>query len=420
MRQVTAFDSFQVLLLKLATQFINLPVNQFDKHIENALKLIGEFVEADRCYIGTVSNDLQTATIVNEWSASPTRPISAEWGSALSAWFVEQLQRLEPVAIPDVEQMPADAAAYQTVLQQYGVKSCIDMPLLLDGRLYGFIGYESVTHQLDWSDETVALLEIVGEIYINALARRHAEQALIDKEKLQTALDKEKELYQLRSQLMANITHEFRTPLAIIQTSVHTMKYHYDDLEAEELIQHLERIDTHVENLATLFDDIIFAIRAEKGYLTFDPELIDLKQFCEDMIAALGHAMKRPDQQISFSSDSSFVAFRGDRTLLEHILTSIVSNAIKYSPDNGQIQVRLATSPSDITIIVGDNGVGIPDKDQERLFEPYFRATNVGTIQGTGLGLKIAKDCVELHGGTIAIESTEGIGTTFAINLPQM
>lgn len=419
MRHARANDNFQLLLLKLATQFINLPVNQFDEHIEIALKLIGEFVGTDRCYVGVLSSDLQTATITHEWNLLPTQPISSEWEDTLSDWFVEQLQQLEPVAISDVNKLPPEAAPYQAVLQHFGVKSCIDMPLQYNDRLYGFIGYESLNHYHDWSEDTIALLEIVGEIYINALARRQAEEAMIDKEKLQTALDKEKELYQLRSQLMSNITHEFRTPLAIIQTSVHTLKYHYDDLERDELIQYLDRVDTHVENLSTLFDDIIFAIRAEKGYLSFDPELLDLKQFCEDTIETYSRAMKRIHQTIVFESEDSFVPFRGDSTLLEHILTSLLGNAMKYSADDGVIQVSLEAPLGQITIVIADDGRGIPKKDQERLFEPYFRATNVGTIQGTGLGLKIAKDCVELHGGTIEFESAEGAGSRFMIHLPQ-
>lgn len=421
MREAKVHNDFQLLLLKLATQFINLPVHQFDEHIHNALKLIGDYVDTDRCYICIFDENLKISTVAHEWNKAKIQPFSTDWDNGEnSVWFIEQLKLLKPVSIPDVNQLPPEATQYQAVLRHFGVKSCIDLPLIFHGQLYGYIGYESVTTTQVWSEETIALLEIVGEIYINALARRHAEQALIDKEKLQTALDKEKELYQLRSQLMSNITHEFRTPLAIIQTSAHTVKYHFDDLERDEMFQQLDRIEHHVEHLSTLFDDIILAIRAEKGYLSFDPELFDLKQFCEDVIETQVRAMKSPEQNVTFTSNESFVAFRGDMTLLYHILTSILSNAIKYSPEDGNINISLETNPDKVTVLIQDDGIGIPEQDQDRLFEPYFRASNVETIQGTGLGLKIVKDCVELHGGTIEVDSSVEQGTTFFVRLPHV
>jgi len=109
----------------------------------------------------------------------------------------------------------------------------------------------------------------------------------------------------------------------------------------------------------------------------------------------------------------------GDAKLLRQILTNLVSNAIKYSPDGGNVGVNLSCEDSQIILQVSDSGIGISPEDQIQLFQSFSRATNVGAISGTGLGLSIVKKCVELHGGEITLTSEVGVGTTFTVTLPK-
>lgn len=210
MQALDYYNHFQALLLRLATEFINLPPQESDQHIDEALRLIGEFVNVDRCYIAMYQgNNYEVNIIEHEWSAPQVEPISAVWTGETSTWFVEQMMRLDVVPVAAVDELPPEAAAYRDVLQFFEIKSCLDVPLVKDGRLFGFIGYETVHNYKDWPDETIALLRVVGEIYVNALQHRQAEQAHVDKEKLQIALRKERELSEMRASLMSMISHEF-------------------------------------------------------------------------------------------------------------------------------------------------------------------------------------------------------------------
>jgi signal transduction histidine kinase len=139
--------------------------------------------------------------------------------------------------------------------------------------------------------------------------------------------------------------------------------------------------------------------------------------FCRELVDELQLTLKT-EHSISFMCLASCKEACLDEKLLRQFLTNLISNAIKYSPEGGNIQFDLMCRDDTATFRIRDRGIGIPLKDQAQLFEPFYRSSNVGTISGTGLGLAIVKRCVELHGGEIAVESEVGVGTTFTITLP--
>jgi signal transduction histidine kinase len=153
------------------------------------------------------------------------------------------------------------------------------------------------------------------------------------------------------------------------------------------------------------------------GRLEFNPILLDLEQLCQRIVneiqATIGVAYT-----MSLTTQGELSSIPIDERLLQHILRNLLSNAVKYSPPGTSVDIDLSRQGNEVVLVVRDHGIGIPEADQERLFEPYHRAGNVGTTSGTGLGLKIARDCVELHGGTITFQSQEGKGTTFTARLP--
>ncbi|WP_421657989.1 PAS domain-containing sensor histidine kinase [Leptothermofonsia sp. ETS-13] len=229
------------------------------------------------------------------------------------------------------------------------------------------------------------------------------------------ALEKEKELNELKSRFVSMISHEFRTPLTTIQSATELLEY-YEWSQAEKR-ERFQQIHIAVQHMTQLLEDVLLIGRVEAGKLGFNPSLIDLTAFCRQLVA---ETQLTTDHKycITFNSQEQAQNTWIDQKLLRQILTNLLSNAIKYSPNGGNIELGLNYGTNIIQLWVKDEGIGIPPEAREHVFEAFFRAKNVSTIQGTGLGLAIVKKCVELHKGTIRLESEVGAGTTFIITLP--
>ena len=248
------------------------------------------------------------------------------------------------------------------------------------------------------------------------------------------ALQRERELGDLKSRFISMTSHEFRTPLTTIQSSAELLERYRDRLSQEKQLTHLHRIQTAVERMTQMLDDVLIIGKAESGKLEFQPTPIDVVQFCRHLVEDLQLTAKN-QHKINFTHQGNCtLAAQGtseegsgelshtlplvDEKLLRHILGNLLSNAIKYSPGNSSVQFNLTCFDDKAIFQIQDQGIGIPPEDLPRLFESFHRARNVGTIQGTGLGLAIVKQCVELHKGEITVASEVGKGTTFTVTLP--
>jgi signal transduction histidine kinase len=231
------------------------------------------------------------------------------------------------------------------------------------------------------------------------------------------ALEKERELSELRSGFVSLVSHEFRTPLTTIQSSAELLERYSNRLSDEKKQNHLTRIQIAVKRMTQLLEDILTIGKAEAGKLQFEPSSMDLVAFCQEIVESM-QMSARPHHTINFMVQGDGRDALMDEKLLGHIVTNLLSNAMKYSPSGGTVQFDLICTDSLAIFRVQDSGIGIPQSDLEQLFESFGRASNVGTIPGTGLGLAIVKRCVDLHRGTIAVESTLGVGTTFTVTLP--
>jgi signal transduction histidine kinase len=169
--------------------------------------------------------------------------------------------------------------------------------------------------------------------------------------------------------------------------------------------------------MTQLLEDVLTIGKAEAGKLQFEPSLMDVVAFCHDLVESL-QISARPKHTLNFVTQGDCLNAQIDEKLLGHIITNLLSNAIKYSPQGGTVQFELICNSESAIFRIQDSGIGIPKEDQEKLFDSFRRANNVGTIPGTGLGLAIVKKCVDLHGGQIVVESELGIGTEFTITLP--
>jgi PAS domain S-box-containing protein len=273
-----------------------------------------------------------------------------------------------------------------------------------------------------WSDR--AIFDEEGNFIECQAVGRDITQLKQAEAEIRKALEKEKELSELRASFVSIVSHEFRTPLTTIQSSAELLERYSDRLSEEKKHNHFIRIQSAVRRMTQLLDDVLTIGKAEAGKLQFDPKLMDLVAFCGEIVESMQsfgtyqHTNASYQHTLTFATHGDCTNVQMDENLLEHILTNLLSNAIKYSPNGGTVQFDLICNQSSAVFRIQDSGIGIPIEDLETLFDSFGRASNVGTIQGTGLGLAIVKRCVDLHGGNIAIESTLGVGTTFTVTLP--
>jgi signal transduction histidine kinase len=233
-------------------------------------------------------------------------------------------------------------------------------------------------------------------------------------EKLERSLAQEKELSELKLQLFSMISHEFRTPLSVILLSSQLLKEILQDVVDETQLKNLYRIQSSAKLMNQLITDLLTLNRAEAGKLDFNPQLINVESFCLNLLQFF--AIKPP--VLKFIKYGCFSRAKVDEKLLYSILSNLLLNAIKYSPNGGNIYLILKCEPETTIFQVKDEGIGITPEDRQKIYEPLYRGQNVENIVGTGLGLAVVKKCVELHQGEISVESEVGIGTTFTVRIP--
>jgi PAS domain S-box-containing protein len=242
--------------------------------------------------------------------------------------------------------------------------------------------------------------------------RRVAEVELLE------SLAREKEASELKSRFVSMTSHEFRTPLAAILSSIELIADYGERLPGEEKAELVGVIKSSVKRMGQMLEDILVIGRADAGRLEFNPEPVDLKSLCE-RIAQEARKTTQTAHEVELQCTLKKKHYLLDERLLRHVLHNLLINAIKYSPQSGRVGLRVMAGEASMKFIVEDQGIGIPLEDQAGLFTSFHRGANVGGIAGTGLGLAIVKKAVDLHGGSIRVESAVGKGSQFTVILPE-
>ncbi len=235
-------------------------------------------------------------------------------------------------------------------------------------------------------------------------------------DQIKDALQAEVELNRLKSAFVTLASHEFRTPLTTILSSTFLLERYSFDVSAEKVVKHLARIKSSVNNLTSILDEFLSVTKIEEGQVQPNIEEVDLRGFLEDICNDL-QTVAKPGQRICYSHTGA-QEIKTDPVLLGNIVRNIVSNSIKYSPENSQISVS-STVNRKIYLAVEDSGIGIPAADQKHLFDRFYRASNAGAVQGTGLGLHIMKHYVQMLKGSVALQSEVGKGTKIEVTFDQ-
>jgi PAS domain S-box-containing protein len=289
-----------------------------------------------------------------------------------------------------------------------------------------------VRHAIEWPDGQRVYLSINGaplfdengEIAKVVFTLEDYTERKRAQDRLEQALERERGLNELKSRFITTVSHEFRTPLAIIMSSTGIIRQQIARLTPEQILERLNRIDSQVQQLTHLLEDMTFISKADDVGHRVNPTPVVLIDFFNQLVSEMNSRYEAGQIGLSRQEATGPEAVMLDEALLYQVCSNLLSNAIKYSQPGGAIWVnygceREADDASYTLILrISDQGIGIPERDQARIFERFHRAGNVGNISGTGLGLTVTQQAVEALGGSIRFESAPGAGTTFIVELP--
>lgn len=272
-------------------------------------------------------------------------------------------------------------------------------------------------------------MELKEKNYRKSLEKEVEDRTLILKEainklektktQLDEALTREKELNVMKSRFISIASHEFRTPLSTILSSLNLLNKYTELGIADKREKHALRIKNSIKLLTDILDDILSVNKLEEGKVIVKPTEILITEVVNRSIVEVNGILKKGQQVIFQPSAESSITIYQDGKLLRHVLMNLLTNAIKFSKEGDEIIVDIAVDALSLTFTVKDNGIGIPERNQKDLFNRFFRADNVEQIQGTGLGLSIVAQYTSLLNGTVSFKSEEGLGSEFTVTVPR-
>jgi two-component system sensor kinase FixL len=280
----------------------------------------------------------------------------------------------------------------------------------------GTVIYTGILHDISAIREAQMKVEqLNAELEEKVEARTAALR--VREQQLREALGKEKELNELKSRFLSMASHEFKTPLSTVLSSIELIEMYTEGDQQPKREKHTERIKKAVNQLTDVLNDFLSLSKLEQGKVDVSLKQINVRAIVASSIEA-AEGQFRPGQEVILEIDEYPAQIESDAKLLKHILINLISNAAKYSDNDKVITISGSLDGEAYRIAIQDEGIGIPLEDQVHLFDRFFRARNVENVKGTGLGLNIVKHYVELLGGSVTFSSALGSGTTFYVHLP--
>ena len=275
---------------------------------------------------------------------------------------------------------------------------------------------ELVNKMFDWHDRKIRF-GILKKLPMNgAMPHKLNRQQQLEIESLQTQLRQERELRAMRESFTAMIAHEFGTPLSIIRAKSSLFSSHPDRLSNTQRALYFFNVEAQINHMVDLLGDLVFINRSSNTQTLYQPEPIELIPFCMGLLDQMAYRWER--NEVVFSAASSIKMVMLDRRVVQYMLSNLLSNAFKYSPPGREIRLDIQDDGQQMIFSVTDQGIGIPDAELDKIFTPFYRASNANDFTGMGLGLAVVKTSVESCGGSIQVESKLGEGTTFVVSLP--
>lgn len=303
------------------------------------------------------------------------------------------------------------AHAYQRVLAE---RTTVEIDYRVRKKDGGYIWVSNFSKPiLDENGDVKQLLAVSRDI----TERKQAEQLELNIERLKASFQKEQEQNALVQRVVSMLSHDLKTPLAVIASSRDMLHRYFDRLSDEKREEKFDSIERQVRFATELLEDAVNTVKGPLNAREFMPSSVDLAVLCQISIDEIQGAQDG-DHDMRFVNEGDIKTVSVDEVLVSRILINLLSNAIKYSPTGSEIRLELDHSEEWIILRVSDQGMGISADDLPHIFDPFYRADDVHHINGTGLGLNIIKDCVDRHQGRLHVESKLGQGSTFTVELP--
>ncbi|MBN1992377.1 MAG: PAS domain S-box protein [Anaerolineae bacterium] len=403
---------FEDLITTLSTHFINLPSDQIDEGINHALQTIGEFLKVDRSYILLFSENATSMSISHEWDAPGLEPLSQtvkECPVDHFPWFAQKIKQFDTVLVSAIADLPPAATAEKEISRAKNIGALVNLPLVYRDVPVGSLAFASIQAQKKWAEEDIALLKIVGEIFVNALERKRAEARL-----QAYAADLERSNHEL--QTFAYIaSHDLQEPLRKIQLFSNRLRTRHGDLFNEQARDYLERLLHAATRMQTLIQDLLTYSRLTTHAQPFT--LVDLNKIASEVLSDLEGRIEEVGGQVAIGMLPTIEA---DPMQMGQLLQNLISNGLKYHrpTEPPLVKVRANIEEGLCRLTVADNGIGFDETHLERIFRIFERLHGHSKYEGTGIGLAICRKIVDRHGGAITATSAPGQGATFIVTLP--
>ncbi len=321
------------------------------------------------------------------------------------------LARYQRTGVPHIIGIGREVTGRRKDGREFPLRLAVSEVLLEGGTVY-----TGMLHDLTEFHAARKRVEDLNHDLETKVAERTASLQVRERE-LQRALSKERELNELKSRFLSMASHEFKTPLSTLLSSAELIEMYTESDQQDKRQKHLDRIKGTIGQLTEVLNDFLSISQLEQGMTKYVPEPVDLRSLLSLSIEGSEGQLKT-GQTIQLITSDDHCPLVTDPKMLRHVLLNLLSNAAKYSPPDAVIVLRSQLVDGQLRLSVQDSGIGIPQEDQQYLFDRFFRARNVENIQGSGLGLHIVANYVDLLGGTVSFTSEENRGTTFNVDLP--
>ncbi|MCF8370249.1 MAG: response regulator [Bacteroidales bacterium] len=403
---------------RISSDFINIDIMDIDSTIVKAIEAVSSFTHVEQGYVYMLSEQKDEFELTHSWGKNDDNSI---FGQIIISNYVDLLSLMAGDNIkPALEIYPVSGKqqySFKKAMTDMRLNSYVNIPMEVDLKFVGFIGFGSFQSEKKWDDEALHAFKLIAQVVTNALERKMADEKVIK------ALEKATESDRLKTAFLANMSHEIRTPMnAIIGFSGLLSE---PDLTQEERVQFINHINNNGNSLLTLINEILDIAKLEAGKIKINKSrcfvnqiLKELKDYCENEKKLKGKPaiqviLNNPIKDDHFSVNTDPIRFR-------QIIANLIGNALKYT-EKGRIEFGFSIEKEGaIRFFVKDSGIGIPKSMQQHIFDRFRQVDESHTrgFGGTGLGLTISKNLVNLLGGEIWLESEPGAGSTFYFTLP--
>lgn len=411
-------DRFQDIVLNIATELINININEFHGKIENALAMVGDFLDVDRVYVFDYDHDKRVMSNTFEWcNKNVSKEIDNLQDISMDifdqVWVSHHLVG-KAVIYEDVIALKKGHLIYD-ILEPQGVKSVTTLPLMNADQCLGFVGFDDVRNKRHWNDNEMNLLKVLSEVITNAILKQEQQKVLIELKQKADEASLEK------NQFLAKISHEFRTPLHGISNALYLLES--TELSTEQKEYH-DIASYSTKALMSMINDLLDISKIESGQLDIFEDIFDLENELTNMILTIFPRAYEKGLDVDFDFDYSIKHhYVADYSKIRQIILNLLSNAIKYT-HQGYIKMSIkclekGDSHDVIRFSVEDTGIGIHNHHIEKIFDKFYQIDSGDSrkYEGTGLGLSIVKQLIEKLGSSIELESTPNKGSKFSFKL---